>query len=178
MPDDIEGKGNEPDDMSEPPSFFPWRESDSAPTGHFLGEPVEVQVEGVLQSNVTGKFFVQVGDGERQVTMVIGQPEAIGIAMQLKRQSPEGESSDGTGHPTRPTVYDLFHTVLERLEGTLNKVVVDDLYEGTYYAKLYIKQGADELIIDARPSDAIALALRFECPIYVADGILESGGEE
>ena len=57
-------------------------------------------------------------------------------------------------------------------------VVIDDLWNTIYYAKVYLRKGEEEIEIDSRPSDAIALAVRFDAPIYVSDGILEAGLEE
>jgi hypothetical protein len=59
----------------------------------------------------------------------------------------------------------------------VDRVVIDDLWNGIYYAKLYVKRGKEEFEIDARPSDAIALAVRFDAPVFVADGILAAGSD-
>ncbi len=72
--------------------------------------------------------------------------------------------------------HDLVRTILDRLDATLDRVVDDDLWHAVYYAKLYVRQGEgeEELEIDARPSDAIALAVCFEAPIFVAENILDT----
>ena len=74
--------------------------------------------------------------------------------------------------------HDLVKAVLDRSDINLDRVVIDDLWNTVYYAKLYIRTNKEEMEIDARPSDAIALAVRFDVPIFVADGILEAGIEE
>jgi len=167
MPEPSEGP-NGPDDLNEPPSFFP-----NEPGGHSrepgsLGELVEVQPEGVFAAEAQGSisWFVLVTDGERKLPIMIGPYEAQAISLPM-------ESS----RPDRPMTHDLMRAIMERLRARLVRVVIDDLWNNVYYAKLYLKVGKEEMEMDARPSDAIALALRFEAPIFVAEGILEAGGE-
>jgi bifunctional DNase/RNase len=74
--------------------------------------------------------------------------------------------------------HDLMKMLIERMDGDLDRVVIDDLWNGTYYAKLYIKHRGEELEIDSRPSDAIALAVRFNCPVFVLDSILDVVSDE
>jgi uncharacterized protein len=135
-----------------------------------LGELIEVSIEGVFAAENAGNIsrFVLLSDGERKLPILIGPYEAQAISLPL----------DGT-QPDRPMTHDLVRNIMDRLEATLDRVVIDDLWNTIYYAKLYLKSKSDEEIeIDSRPSDAIALAVRFEAPIFVADGILEAGGEE
>lgn len=68
--------------------------------------------------------------------------------------------------------HDLLNTVVERLGGRLARVVIDDLWNGIFYARMIFEQGGGELEIDARPSDAVALAVRCGAPIFVSDDIL------
>lgn len=74
--------------------------------------------------------------------------------------------------------HDLLRNVIDRLNVTLDRVVIDDLWNTIYYAKLYLRKGSEELEIDARPSDAIAMAVRFDAPIFVSEGILDAAMEE
>ncbi len=76
--------------------------------------------------------------------------------------------------PDRPFTHDLMKSLLERLGATVERVTIDDLWQDTFYAKITIVQNERTLDIDARPSDAIALALRFRAPIYVAEAVLEA----
>jgi bifunctional DNase/RNase len=92
----------------------------------------------------------------------IGQAEALSISIAI----------DGTP-PPRPLTHDLLKAVMERLNGQMEAVLVDDLYNNTYYAKLTVRVDSKVIDIDCRPSDAIALALRAKVPIYVADRVLE-----
>ena len=76
--------------------------------------------------------------------------------------------------PDRPFTHDLMKNVILRLGAEIDRVTIDDLWQDTFYARITITQGADVIDIDSRPSDAIALALRFNAPIYVAEAVLEA----
>lgn len=157
--DDPEGR----EDLDQPPAFFPYegREPEAV-------DLVEVQVEGVYEAQADGSLsrFVIVTDGTRRLPIKIGGFEAH--AIQMARQA---------RRPDRPLTHDLLRNLIERLEATLDRVVIDDFWNAIYYAKLYLRKGdsEDELEIDARPSDAIALAVRMEAPVYVSDAILDQG---
>lgn len=153
-------------DFESPPSFFPYDE-EAVVDGHLpgdYGEPVAVQVEAVFRTvaSDTEQHFVLLTDSDRKLPIMIGPFEAASIAYALEGQ-----------HPDRPMTHDLFKNMLAKLDATLDRVVIDDLWGSTYYAKIYIRQGEDEAEIDSRPSDAIALAVRLDAPIFVADGILD-----
>jgi bifunctional DNase/RNase len=74
--------------------------------------------------------------------------------------------------------HDLLRNVIDRLGATVERVVIDDLWRDIYYAKIYLLRGLEEFMIDARPSDAIAVAARFAAPIFVQSKILEVAGKE
>ncbi len=155
------------DDFESPPSFFPYEPGEEPATeSEDFGEPVEVQVEGVFLVDRNGSVqrFVLLTDGERKVSITIGSFEAGSITLPLEGAQPD-----------RPNTHDLMKTLLERLDVNLHRVVIDDIWNGTYYAKLHLETDDGDVEIDSRPSDAIALALRWSAPIYVADGILERG---
>jgi bifunctional DNase/RNase len=163
MAEENEEESREEGDL--PPSFFPFDADEDLIQEPFdLGEPVEVSVEGVFfaetGSNVSR--FVLLTDGERKLPIVIGAPEAVSISIPL-----EGSQTD------RPLTHDLLKSILEKLGGHITKIVIDDIWNKTYYAKIFIQHGKTLLEVDSRPSDAIALALRCEVPIYVRDGILD-----
>jgi hypothetical protein len=100
--------------------------------------------------------------GERSFPIVIGFFEAAAIDRRIK------------GHVLpRPMTHDLLGSVIEAMGGRLAKVVVTDLKEHTFYASLIIERNSDRVAIDARPSDAIALAVAGNTPIYVEDHILD-----
>jgi bifunctional DNase/RNase len=134
-----------------------------------MGELIEVSVDGVYAAENNGSIsrFVLVTDGERKLPILIGAFEAQAILLEH-----EGARAD------RPMTHDLIRTIMDRTEITLDRVVIDDFWNAVYYAKLYIRHGGEEIEIDARPSDSIALAMRFGSPIFVANGILEAAIEE
>lgn len=101
-------------------------------------------------------------DGDRTFPIVIGLPEAFAIERRLK----------GIEIP-RPQTHDLLASVIGHLGGTLKEIVVNDLVDGTFYAKLIVEQDGQEVEIDSRPSDAIALGVAEGVPIFVAEDVLE-----
>lgn len=100
--------------------------------------------------------------GERMLPIVIGLSEASAIKLKISGFI-----------PPRPLTHDLLHTTIENLKANIEKIVIDKLEENTFHAKLHIRQNGDVRIIDARPSDSIALAVRAKAPIFVEDSILE-----
>jgi hypothetical protein len=158
-----------PDDFNEPPAFFPLESGQPDREPASLGEPVEVLIEGVFAAENAGQIsrFVLLSDGNRKLPILIGPYEAQAISLPL----------EGT-RPDRPMTHDLLRNVIDRFNASLDRVVIDDLWNTIYYAKLYLRKGDEELEIDARPSDAIAMAVRFEAPIFVSEGILDAAMEE
>lgn len=159
----------EPEDLNEPPAFFPYEGDGPIREPGSMGELVEVTIEGLYFTEAGGNISrsVVLTDGTRRLMIAIGPFESQAITLPLEKSRAD-----------RPMTHDLLKTLIERLDGTVDRVVIDDLWNMIYYAKLYIKRGKDEIEIDARPSDSIALALRFDAPVYVADGILEAANEE
>lgn len=168
MADEREPSDN-PGDFSEPPAFFPVDFNEHVREPGSLGKLVEVSIEGVFASETNGQTtrFVLVSDGRRRLPIVIGPFEAQAISYPL----------DGAV-PDRPMTHDLIKTVVERFGGDVDRVVIDDLWNAIYYAKVYLKTKKEEFEIDARPSDAIAIAVRFEAPVFVAEGILDMAIED
>ncbi len=101
-------------------------------------------------------------DGDRTFPIVIGLPEAFAIERRLK----------GIESP-RPQTHDLLGSVIKQLGGRLKRIVINDLTEGTFFARLVVDQDGQEVEIDSRPSDAIALGVSEDVPIYVAEHVLE-----
>lgn len=130
-----------------------------------LGER-EVKVHGVFeQRDEMGarRYVVLLQDTDgRSVPIWIGKFEAMAISLAL-----EGASAD------RPLPYDMFNNVINKMGGTVDRVLVDDLWNDTYYAKISISHDGGGLDVDSRPSDAIALALRAHAPIYMAEAVLQ-----
>jgi len=102
------------------------------------------------------------GEGGRSFPIVIGLPEAFAIERRLK----------GIEVP-RPQTHDLLATVIRDLGGTLQRIEIDGLRGGTFYAKLVIDSDGEEVRVDSRPSDAIALGVAQDVPIFVDEAVLE-----
>lgn len=140
------------------------------PPRYERGRELEVRVMGVYERIEHGQpraLLVQLRDNYgRVVPIVIGPFEAHAIVSALNDDA-----------PPRPMTHDLIRNILTRLGVSIDRVLIDDLWQGTFYAKLYLLHGDEEIEIDARPSDAIALAVRFRAPIYMAESVLEEEGQ-
>lgn len=126
---------------------------------------IEVRIRGLMLDPSTNMPIVVLKDVRSEAVMPIwvGIFEANAIALEIEKTS-----------PTRPMTHDLARNLLRNLNGELQRVVINELKDDTFYAVLWLKQGDEELAVDARPSDAIALALRADCPIFVAEKVMES----
>lgn len=123
---------------------------------------------GVERSTNTPVVVLHEVGGSRSLQIWIGASEANAIAAELR-----GE------HPARPMTHDLLKQVLHGLGGELRRASVTALRDNTYYAELLVARGENMFVIDARPSDSIALALRFNAPIFVSEDLLrDEGGSE
>ncbi|ADW69389.1 bifunctional nuclease family protein [Granulicella tundricola] len=124
---------------------------------------IEVQIRGLMLDPVTNMPIVVLKDVASDLVLPIwvGVFEANAIALELEK----------TATP-RPMTHDLLRNMARGLNATVHKVVVSDLRDDTFYATIWLMQGEEEVTIDARPSDAIALALRWDCPIYVSQSVL------
>jgi bifunctional DNase/RNase len=103
--------------------------------------------------------------GKRRIPIIIGGLEAQAIAVELERMK-----------PSRPLTHDLFKPIFDEFGLQVTEVIIYNLVEGIFYAKIICSNGEKEVEIDSRTSDAIAIALRFECPIYTFDFIVSSAG--
>ena len=104
-------------------------------------------------------------DGARNFPIVIGITEAAAIDRRLKKRS-----------TPRPPTHELLASVIEQLGGKVERVVINDLRDRTFYALLHIRQGEKVIQIDSRPSDAIALGIGHDVPIFVEEKVLEAVG--
>ncbi len=126
---------------------------------------IEMVVHGVTLDPVSQMPIVVLKSREDEDTILpiwIGVFEANGIAMKLQEVE-----------PPRPMTYELLKSIITEMGGSVEKIVINDLKESTYYAEIHIRHGENSLVIDSRPSDAINLALRFGAPIFVAEEVLE-----
>lgn len=104
-------------------------------------------------------------DGSRRLPIVIGGFEAQAIAVAMERMT-----------PNRPLTHDLFKNALETFEVELKEIVINNLLDGIFYARLICDVNGKTVEIDSRTSDALAMAVRFECPIYTYEFILDAAG--
>lgn len=129
---------------------------------------VEVRLRAVrvdLQSN-TPVLLLQETEGEgRTLPIFIGTPEATAIAYALQ----------GVAMP-RPMTHDLMKDLLSSLEVDVERVVITELRAATYYAELHLRWGSRRAVVSSRPSDAVAIAVRTESPLYVSDELMDSEG--
>jgi bifunctional DNase/RNase len=126
-------------------------------------ELVAVRVE--LPSNTPVMVLRELSGRHRQLSIFIGGPEATAIAFAL----------EGVETP-RPLTHDLFCSVLTELGAVLERVVITELRDTTYYAELHLTSAAGEQRVSARPSDAVALAVRTGCPIFAEEDVLDEAG--
>ena len=128
-----------------------------------LSMVVEMELSRILIREISDAQFIELHEvgGERRFPIIVGKPEAYAIDRRLKGIDPE-----------RPQTHELLADVIQTLGATLQKIVIDDLSDGTFYAKLHLKQADEERIIDSRPSDAIALGVAMQVPIFVEEHVL------
>lgn len=124
----------------------------------------EMEVHGVNLDVLTNQPVIILKDAQtnRYLPIWIGQFEATAILMEIQGI-----------HPSRPLTHDLLKTVIDTLKAKITSIVISDLKEGTFYAQIHMSSNGSELQIDARPSDAIALAVRSNVPIFAVDDVLD-----
>ncbi len=125
----------------------------------------EVKVRGLLVDPTTNSPIVLLKDvgSDAMLPIWVGPYEANSIASEIEKISPQ-----------RPMTHDLLRNVINQMGGTVQRVIVTELRDNTFYAVIEISFGDDLVFIDSRPSDAIALALRVDCPIFIREEVLES----
>jgi bifunctional DNase/RNase len=129
---------------------------------------VKVRVDRVVvDENDSPVLVLSEESGTRWLPIWIGSAEARSIALEMEAL-----------HPPRPNSHDLARDVIRGLDAEVERVVVTELRDGTYYASLQLMRGGQLVRIDARPSDAIAIALRAHAPIFVREPLFEQGAAE
>jgi uncharacterized protein len=126
---------------------------------------IEMTIKGLMIDPITNMPIIVLRDAEGQYVLPIwvGVFEANAIALQIENvQTP------------RPMTHDLLKNVIDDLQGHVERIVVSELKENTFYARIHILSSRGELAVDARPSDAIALALRSRAKIFVVDDVIQS----
>lgn len=127
-----------------------------------------VDIIGLSTSPSSGGAYALVlgeVEGNRRLPIIIGAFEAQAIALELEKIQ-----------PPRPMTHDLLRDTFQELEVDVTEVVIDELREGTFFAKIRYRHNGDEHQLDSRPSDAVALAVRVDAPIFVAPMVLDEAG--
>ena len=126
---------------------------------------VEAEIWTVARTDKGNAVLVKPIGSERAVPIFIGQLEAQSILIGL-----------GNVPMPRPLSHDLFITMMEKLNATIDRVDITELKDGTFYARIVMKQGLKKIVIDSRPSDALGITARIHCPLYIAESIVEEAG--
>ncbi|MBI3976385.1 MAG: bifunctional nuclease family protein [Armatimonadetes bacterium] len=122
---------------------------------------LQMKVRGVALDQQMNPVVLLVDQPETMALPIwIGQAEATAIAMELQGV-----------HPPRPMTHDLVRVLLHELKASVSRIVVTDVRDNTYFAEIHVAQNGGALVIDSRPSDAIAVALRMEAPIFVEEKV-------
>jgi len=140
----------------------------SCPDALYFMHKIRLNILGLSVSQTQSGAYALVlaeENGDRRIPIIIGPVEAQAIAIQL-----EGLK------PPRPLTHDLFKNVALAFEINVSEVVIYKLEEGIFFSELVCEMGAQEIRVDSRTSDAVALALRFKCPIYTTEEILRKAG--
>lgn len=131
-------------------------------------EKLKLEILGLSSSqSQTGSFALVLGEvkGSRRLPIIIGMFEAQAIAIEIEKII-----------PNRPMTHDLFKSFAKSFNYTVNEIIISDLKEGVFFAKIVCKNGSNTIEVDARPSDAIAIGLRFNAPIFTYESILSEAG--
>jgi bifunctional DNase/RNase len=125
---------------------------------------IEMTIKGLMVDPITNMpiIILRDKDGQRVLPIWVGVFEANAIALQMENVT-----------TPRPMTHDLLKNVISDLKADIQKIVVSDLRENTFYALIYLVVNGEPVAIDARPSDAIALALRAQAPIFVEDSVID-----
>ncbi|MBI5026895.1 MAG: bifunctional nuclease family protein [Nitrospirae bacterium] len=125
---------------------------------------IQMKVEGLLFDPRSSMYILLLRgiQGNETLPIWIGKPEADSIALAL-----------GKVVTPRPLTHDLIKNLVDGLKMKITRIVVTDIIDNTYYALIYVDKGGKELAIDSRPSDAIAVAIRMNSPIYVEEAVIE-----
>ena len=126
---------------------------------------IEVRIRGLMMDPATSMPIVVLKDIASETVMPIwvGIFEANAIAIEIEKVA-----------APRPMTHDLTRNLIQHLNAKLEKIVISELKDDTFFAHLWLRQNDEPLVVDARPSDAIALALRADCPIYVTEEVMQT----
>ncbi len=127
---------------------------------------IEMKVMGIALDTRTGSPIVVLHDldNRKALPIWIGSAEASAIIRKIENIS-----------VSRPMTHDLIVQIVEKMGGNIDRIEINDVEKETYYANIYLTKDNEEIVIDARPSDAIAIAIRVDAPIYVTANVLANG---
>ncbi len=127
---------------------------------------IEMKVMGIALDTRTGSPIVVLHDmdNRKALPIWIGSAEASAIIRKIENIS-----------VSRPMTHDLIIQIVEKMGGNIDRIEINDVEKETYYANIYLTKDNEEIVIDARPSDAIAIAIRVDAPIYVTANVLANG---
>ncbi len=131
-------------------------------------DKLELEILGLSSSqSQSGSFALVLGEkeGSRRLPIIIGMFEAQAIAIEIEKIV-----------PNRPMTHDLFKSFAHNFNFTVEEIIISDLKEGVFFAKIECSDGGKTITVDARPSDAIAIGLRFSVPIYTYESVLSEAG--
>jgi bifunctional DNase/RNase len=131
-------------------------------------EKIKLEILGLSPSqSQAGSFALVLGEeyGNRRLPIIIGMFEAQAIAIEIEKIV-----------PNRPMTHDLFKQFAEKFKFTVREIVISDLREGIFFARIVCSDGVRETVVDARPSDAIAIGIRFGVPIFTYEAVLSEAG--
>lgn len=131
-------------------------------------EKIKLEILGLSpSSSQTGSFALVLGEeyGPRRLPIIIGMFEAQAIAIEIEKIE-----------PNRPMTHDLFKSFARTFHYTVSEISITDIKEGVFFAKIHCSDGIKDTFVDARPSDAIAIGLRFNVPIYTYENVLSEAG--
>jgi uncharacterized protein len=134
----------------------------------FILKKIRLNILGISYSqSQSGSYALVLGEssGRRRLPIIIGGYEAQAIAMEIEKIK-----------PARPLTHDLFKRFAETFGISLREVIINKFHDGIFFAKLVCSNGSEQHDIDARTSDAVALAVRYKCPIYTYESILKETG--
>ena len=131
-------------------------------------DKIKLEILGLSSSqSQSGSFALVLGEveGDRRLPIIIGMFEAQAIAIEIEKVK-----------PSRPMTHDLFRAIGNDLNFTVEEIIISSLKEGVFFAQIMITDGIKHIAVDSRPSDAIAIGLRFDAPIYTYEHILSEAG--
>ncbi len=152
-----------------PAAQMPWSEGAAASESSDTREMVVEKVEPVRNGERID-LYLKEKNGSRRLVMAVGQSEALAIFADLNASAPS------TRRIESPRTYDLMRSLVQELGGSVDRVIVNNVSDTTFYAKVIMNGASGPVEVESRPSDAIALALRAKAPIFAEVSVLEKAG--